>query len=178
MFRNPAILAVTAQFFLLPLFHTHGEAAFQTRLHQICAGNGESIGTVPEIEGVGYAQGGLCHRHIIYRIQKIGLPGTVVTPDAINLGREFQFLKNYVSEICYDCLEQCRHRSTFLIRAQIYHYSLGVWTKFHNFARFYSQCKNVAPICARRACEQMNRKLKIYKIWLRLTKKLKMRRLS
>jgi hypothetical protein len=57
---------------------------------------------MPENISVRGGKGTFGHRHIIYRIQKIGLALSVVSADAVDVRRELQFLKLYIPEIGYD----------------------------------------------------------------------------
>ena len=65
-----------------------GESCLGARPHVVGSGDGESLGSMPEIEPVRRSEGALCHRQVPDGVHEIGLPDTVVAGDAIDVRGE------------------------------------------------------------------------------------------
>ena len=55
-----------------------------------------------EIESVGRSESALCHREVVYGIEKIRLALAVISTYTVDIWRELQFLKLNISEVRYD----------------------------------------------------------------------------
>ena len=109
MFSQTSVGLIVPYEFLLPFLHLDGKTGLQPVLHAISAANGKTIRSIAEIVLVGGWESALGHGQIVDGIQQIGLPFPVVSADAVDVGREGEFLKFDVSEITDYYFLEIRH---------------------------------------------------------------------